>query len=152
MGVSNWSPNPDENGAADPNIPAVDGAAARNIMPFFREIMAGVAQLSSTLPSLEHKAAPDADYQVLTTDTQIGFAILTAPRTVTLPDVDAFPLGQSLFIADESGQCSVSRAITITVGPGTNDTIAGEPSIQITDRYQGIGLRRGAANVWIIAR
>lgn len=99
-----------------------------------------------------HTAAPDANYQALVTDVQIGFATLTASRTVTLPDVDVYPLGQALFIADESGQCSSTRPIIITVGSGTGDTIAGQPALQLTDAYQGIGLRRGAANVWIISR
>jgi hypothetical protein len=47
MGVSSWSTDPDKNGYADPNIPAVDGAPARKILPFFRGVMAGVAELSS---------------------------------------------------------------------------------------------------------
>lgn len=102
--------------------------------------------------SIGHTPAPDADYQALVTDVQIGFAVLTAARTVTLPDVDLYPMGQVLFIADESGQCSVDRPITVTTGAGTNDTIAGQVAIQITDAYQGLGFRRGAANVWIIAR
>ncbi|SFG88162.1 hypothetical protein SAMN05192565_1151 [Methylobacterium gossipiicola] len=102
--------------------------------------------------AIGHTPAPDADYQALVTDVQIGFAVLTAARTVTLPDVDLYPIGQVLFIADESGQCSVDRPITVTTGAGTNDTIAGQVAIQITDAYQGLGFRRGAANVWIIAR
>lgn len=102
--------------------------------------------------SIGHTAAPDANYLALVTDTQIGFATLTAPRTVVLPDVDLYPLGQVLFIADESGQCSPDRPILIVVGAGSNDTIAGQGGIQLTDPYQGIGLRRGAANIWIIAR
>lgn len=106
----------------------------------------------ATKASIGHTAAPDANYQALVTDTQIGFATLTASRTVTLPDVDTYPLGQVLFIADESGQCAVGREITIAVGVGTGDTIAGLTAIQIADAFNGIGLRRGAANVWIIAR
>lgn len=102
--------------------------------------------------SIGHTAAPDSDYQALATDVQIGFAVLTSPRTVILPDVDLYPIGQVLFIADESGQCSVDRPITVAVGAGTSDTIGGQAAIQITDAYQGIGFRRGAANLWIIAR
>jgi hypothetical protein len=152
MAVSDWSTNPDMNGLVDPAIAAVDSAPARKYMPFLRQLMAGVAGLKAGTAAIGHKAAPDADYQALVTDTQIGFAVLSAPRTVFLPDVDAYPLGQVLFIADESGQCSVDRPITISVTAGTGDTIAGQQAIQITDAYQGIGLRRGAANVWIIAR
>ena len=155
MAVSDWSTNPDLNGLVDPNIPAVDSAPARKYMPFIRQIMAGVAaiaQKQATAPFIGHTAAPDADYYVSLSDTQVGFANLSAPRTVYLPDVDAYQLGQVLFIADESGQCSVSKIITIVPTPGSGDSIAGQPAIQITDAYQGISLRRGAANVWIIAR
>lgn len=106
----------------------------------------------ATKASIGHTAAPDANYQALVTDVQIGFAVLSASRTVTLPDVDLYPMGQVLFIADESGQCSVDRPIIITVGAGTNDTIAGNTSEQLSNAYQGLGFRRGAANVWIIAR
>jgi hypothetical protein len=119
----------------------------------------GLPAALTTKATIGHTAAPDADYQALVTDTQIGFAVLTAPRTVTLPDVDLYPIGQVLFIADESGQCSEGRRITIIPGTGTGDTIAGlldsngQPDgFQIADAYNGIGLRRGAANVWIIAR
>lgn len=114
-----------------------------------------VADLASDVAgkaSLGHTPAPDADYQALSTDVQIGFLALSAPRTVYLPDVDTYPLGQVLFIADESGACSPDRPITISTGPGTNDTIAGQTGVLMTDPYQGIGFRRGAANVWIIAR
>lgn len=152
MGVLDWSTNPDQNGYSDPNIAAVDGAPARNFMPFIRRIMAGVARVDKNVVVSKYKSILDADYVALSDDTQIGFAVLSAPRTVTLPDVDLYPIGQVLFIADESGQCSVDRPITIAVGAGTNDTIAGQTAIQITDAYQGLGFRRGAANVWIIAR
>lgn len=108
--------------------------------------------LPAAFPGASYTSAPDANYQALVTDVQIGFAVLTAARTVTLPDVDLYPIAQVLFIADESGQCSADRPITITVGAGTSDTIGGQVAIQITDAYQGIGFRRGAANLWIIAR
>lgn len=121
-------------------------AATKNV-----GVTGGVASYDTTQRA-SHTAAPDASYQALISDVQIGFAVLTAPRTVTLPDVDAYPAGQVLFIADESGNCAFDRPITIMVGTGTGDTIAGQPAIQITDAYQGLGFRRGAANVWIIAR
>ncbi|WP_183667428.1 hypothetical protein [Methylorubrum rhodesianum] len=74
---------------------------------------------------------------------------LTAARTVSLPDVDTFPLGQDLVIADESGACSESLTITIIPGSGTGDTIAGDGSIVLTSPYQAVRFRRGAANLWI---
>ncbi|UMY19146.1 hypothetical protein MMB17_07555 [Methylobacterium organophilum] len=99
--------------------------------------------------AIHHTSVPDLDYHCLSTDVQIGLVALTAPRTVFLPD--RYPLGQVLFIADESGACSETLPITIQVGPGTGDSIAGQTSIQITNPYQGLGFRRGAANLWILA-
>ncbi|MCJ2112975.1 hypothetical protein MKK64_17480 [Methylobacterium sp. E-025] len=152
MSARNWSTNPDDNAFADPGIPVQDGASARTFTGSARGIMAGVALALEGIPVLGHTPVFDQNYVAQTTDTQIGFANLTVPRTVTLPDVDSYPLGQVLFIADESGQCSVDRPITIAAGVGTGDSIAGQPAIQLTDAYQGLGFRRGAANVWIIAR
>lgn len=102
--------------------------------------------------AIGHTAVPDANYTALATDVHVGFAVLSAPRTVTLPDVESFPFGQTLFIADESGSCSDTRRITITVGTGTGDKIGNQDSIDIGDPYRGVTLRRGAANVWIQSR
>lgn len=96
-----------------------------------------------------HTAVLDKNYQVLPTDVQVGMVVLTAPRVVSLPDVDTFPLGQDLVIADESGACSDALTITIQPGAGTGDTIAGATSIVLTSPYQGLRFRRGAANLWI---
>jgi len=98
------------------------------------------------------QSASDVDVIVAVTDTYIGFTDLTASRTVILPDVDTYPLGVVLFIADERGKCSVDRSIKVSVGNGTGDNIAGQPFIEMTDAYQGLGLRRGAMNVWIVSR
>ncbi|MDV2988137.1 UNVERIFIED_CONTAM: hypothetical protein Q9R58_27940 [Methylobacteriaceae bacterium AG10] len=91
----------------------------------------------------------DADYQCLATDTQVGFRTLTASRVVSLPDVDTFPLGQDLVIADESGACSDTITITVQPGAGTGDTIAGASSIILSSPYQALRFRRGTANLWI---
>jgi hypothetical protein len=99
-----------------------------------------------------HTPVVDVDYTIKIWDVQVGFMALSASRTAILPDVDSYPIGQVLFIADESGQCSADRPITIAAGAGTGDTIAGQTAILLTDAYQGLGFRRGASNVWIIAR
>lgn len=80
---------------------------------------------------------------------QVGFRTLTGPRIATLPNVDAFPLGQDLVIADESGPCSEALTITVLPNPGTSDTIDGDGSIILSDPYQAVRFRRGAANLWI---
>lgn len=105
----------------------------------------------SNAAALGHTAVADTDYQGLATDVQIGFTSLTAARTVYLPDVDTYPLGQVLFVADESGNCSETIKITIAVSAGSGDTIAGQASQTLTSPYQGQGFRRGAANLWIFA-
>lgn len=103
--------------------------------------------LANTLPAT-HTAVSDADYQCLTGDAQVGIIALTAPRTISLPDVDTFPF-RDLVIADESGSCSEALTITIQPGAGTGDTIAGASSIVLSSPYQGLRFRRGAANLWI---
>ena len=117
--------------------------------------VADVPGLSGALAAkatLNHVALADVDYVATVNDRQIGFTSLTAPHSVFLPDVDEFPLGEVLFIADECGACSPDRPIYLIPQGQTNDTIAGEPGYTMSNRYQGIGLRRGAANVWILAR
>lgn len=97
-----------------------------------------------------HTPVADLDYQCLPTDQQVGMVTLTTPRTVFLPDVDTFPLGTDLVIADESGACSDVLTITIRPGPGTDDVLGVSGGIlQLFDAYQSARFRRGAANLWI---
>ncbi|MEN3213619.1 hypothetical protein PUR23_26855 [Methylorubrum populi] len=99
-----------------------------------------------------HTPVADADYQGLPTDEQIGLVALTAPRTISLPDVDSFPLGRDIVIADESGACSDTLTITIQPGAGTGDVIGGPDgatNIVLFTPYQAARFRRGAANLWI---
>lgn len=103
--------------------------------------------LANTLPAT-HTAVSDANYQCLASDAQVGVVALTAPRTISLPDVDVFPF-RDLVIADESGACSETLTITIQPGAGTDDTIAGVASLVLTSPYQAVRFRRGAANLWI---
>ncbi|CAO4140658.1 hypothetical protein [Methylorubrum extorquens] len=97
-----------------------------------------------------HTSVSDANYQILATDVQVGVTALTAPRVLSLPNVDSFPLGQDLVIADESGACSETLTITIQPGAGTGDAI-GVPdgTIALSNPYQAVRFRRGAANLWI---
>lgn len=99
-----------------------------------------------------HTTVSDTNYQCLTTDVQVGIVSLTAARTISLPDVDSFPLGQDLVIADESGACSDTLTITIQPGASTGDIIGGPEgatTILLTSPYQAARFRRGAANLWI---
>ncbi|GAA0267167.1 hypothetical protein LNAOJCKE_2979 [Methylorubrum aminovorans] len=99
-----------------------------------------------------HTLVEDADYQCLSSDVQVGLKPLTSPRTISLPDVDLFPLGQDLVIADESGACSDVLTITIKPGPSTGDVIGGPEgaaTIVLSSPYQAVRFRRGASNLWI---
>lgn len=104
-----------------------------------------------------HTIVSDTNYQCLATDVQIGIVTLTAPRVIFLPDVDTFPLGQDLVIADESGACSDAILIKISAGAGTGDIIGGadiDPDLEagvvsLSSPYQAVRFRRGAANLWI---
>lgn len=91
----------------------------------------------------------NTNYTVLPTDVQIEVRGLTAGRTITLWDVDTFPTGQPLLIGDFDGTCSPDRPITIQVGAGTGDTIAGQTAIQIADPYGSLEFRAGITDTWI---
>lgn len=96
-------------------------------------------------------AVDDRDYQCLMDDVQVGVTALTGSRTIYLPDVDTYPPGQDLVIADESGACSETLTITIRPGAGTSDIIGGvdNSAVLLQNPYQVQGFRRGAANVWV---
>lgn len=112
---------------------------------------ASVGKAVAAAAKLGHTLVSDANYQILATDVQVGVIALTAPRVLSLPDVDSFPLGQDLVIADESGACSDTLTITIQPGPSTGDAIGGaeNSTLILFAPYQAVRFRRGAANLWI---
>lgn len=102
--------------------------------------------------NLGHTSVFDQDYAGSPSDVQVGFRTLTAPRIYSLPDVDAYPLGQDHVVADESGACSDALTITVRPGPSTGDIIGspeGAATIALSSPYQAVRFRRGAANLWI---
>ncbi|WP_345819944.1 hypothetical protein ABC766_27320 [Methylobacterium fujisawaense] len=112
----------------------------------------GITQDISAKSSRGHTTVADTNYQILTTDVDVGFTSITVPHIVKLCDVDAYPLGQDLVIGDESGTCSATNTITILVGDGTSDTIPqqSDGTIVLAYPYASVRLRRGAANIWKI--
>jgi hypothetical protein len=137
-----WGPKA---GGAWPGTPWVIQVAAYQDVPGLPDELNAKAERG-------HTPVPDANYQCLQRDVQVGMTTLTAPRTISLPDVDTFPLGQDLVIADESGACSDTLTITIQPGPGTGDIIGspeGATTFVLSSPYQAVRLRRGAANLWI---
>jgi hypothetical protein len=111
-----------------------------------------VAQIQASKAQLGHTAINDANYQVVASDVDVAFTVLTASRVVKLCDVDTYPLGQDLVIGDESGACSSTKTITIVVGDGTSDTIPqqSDGTIVLGYAFASVRLRRGTANIWKI--
>ncbi len=125
---------------ADPN------ATGRYVTP------AANARALSGKASLGHTSVFDQNYAGSASDVQVGFRTLTAPRIYSLPDLDAYPLGQDHIVADESGACSDALTITIQPGPSTGDIIGGPEgatTIVLSSPYQAVRFHRGAANLWI---
>lgn len=118
----------------------------------FGSTPASISRAAASSAQRGHTSVSDANYQCLPSDVQVGMVALSASRTIYLPDVDGFPLGQDLLIADESGSCSDDRIITIFPGLDTSDVIGTTDGIiKIFDPYQSVRLRRGASNLWIRA-
>lgn len=114
--------------------------------------LVGVGQ--DTLTALKGKVdrtrttVSDAAYTILASDVYVAMTALTVARTFTLPAASAFPVGQPLYIADESGACSAINLITVAAA-GT-DTIAGQPTMTMGAPYQRIALHSNGSNLWIV--
>ncbi|MBO1021478.1 hypothetical protein IPV08_16070 [Methylobacterium sp. SD274] len=66
MGVQAWSRDPDENGRADPTIPATDGAAARDYQRGQRAVMAGIRRFADDVGGAIVSGGIDDAYTVQT--------------------------------------------------------------------------------------
>jgi len=93
-------------------------------------------------------AVANAFYTALVTDRLIAYTSLSAAQTVTLPAASAYPPGQQLVIADESGACSATD--TITVSRAGSDTIDGATSAVIATAYGYLALESNGSNAWTI--
>lgn len=88
----------------------------------------------------------DAAYTALMTDRMVAYTALSAARVVTLPASSTFPLGTRLLVVDETGNCSVTKTLTITAS-GT-DVIDGAASAVINQAYGFIGLESNQSGDW----
>jgi hypothetical protein len=88
----------------------------------------------------------DAAYTILATDRMVAYTALTAARVVTLPTSSLFPLGTRLLIVDETGNCSVTKALTITTN-GT-DVIDGAATTVVNQAYGFIGVESNQSGRW----
>lgn len=90
----------------------------------------------------------DAAYSALSTDRLIAYTALTAARAVALPAAAAFPLGEILWIVDETGNSTNVK--TITANANGSDTIVGSASAVISGPYGIIGLESNGSNAWTV--
>lgn len=132
------------------------GSAALQAASAFAAAVHGhaIGDVTGLLTALAAKAAigrravADAAATILATDAYVALSTLTAPRTLTLPAASAYPQGQPLYVADESGACSATNLITIAAA-GT-DTIAGQASITIGSAFQKVVLHSNGTNLWAV--
>jgi hypothetical protein len=90
----------------------------------------------------------DAAYAAVATDRLIAYSALTAARVVSLPTSSAYPAGTRLLILDETGNCSVTKTLTIT--PNGGDTIDGAAAAVVNQAYGFIGIESNQAGQWTI--
>ncbi len=102
----------------------------------------------SEVQSNSRTAVSDAAYSALVTDRMIAYSALTAARVVTLPASSAFPTGSRLLLVDESGNCSVTK--TLTLAAAGADTIDGAASAVANQAYGFIGVESNGAGKWTI--
>ena len=93
-------------------------------------------------------AVSDAAYTALVTDRLIAYTALTAARVVTLPASSAYPTGTRLLIVDETGNCSVTKTLTITSN-GT-DAIDGAALAVVNEAFGFIGIESNGAGAWTV--
>lgn len=135
-------PGPSNIGAAQINDAS---AVGRNIV---KATDASAVRTLLSLPSIGRHAVNDTNYSVAAADTYVALTALTAPRTITLPFADAYPLGQALWIADESGACSTEAPIIVAAAGGT--TIAGQPNVVLASPFQKLAFHSNGTNLWTI--
>ncbi|GJE38546.1 hypothetical protein [Methylobacterium persicinum] len=109
---------------------------------------AAAARAALGVPSIGRSAVNDTNYPVKATDTYVGVAALTAPRTLTLPPAATYPPGQPLCIADESGACGTSNPIIIAAAG--QDSIGSEPNVTMQSPYQKAVLHSNGSNLWTL--
>jgi hypothetical protein len=90
----------------------------------------------------------DAAYTALVTDRMVAYNALTAARVITLPASSAYPTGTRLVVIDESGNCSVTK--TLTLNAAGADTINGAASAVVNQAYGFIGLESDETGHWTI--
>lgn len=96
----------------------------------------------------QRRAVADAAYTATQGDSIVAYTALSAARIVTLPAASAYPLGQRLTVADESGSCSGTN--TITLARAASDTINGATSQVISLAYGYCAVESDGVSKWTI--
>lgn len=128
---------------------AVTSPTAYKIYRFEGLPSSAVAALVSNLMATTapvRTAVTGSSYQALSTDRNIAVTSLSAPTAIFLPAASSFPIGTSLTIFDETGDCSKTNTIQVigTVG----DLIDGQPSLAITVPLGAFTLQTNSAGKW----
>ncbi|KQP82848.1 hypothetical protein [Methylobacterium sp. Leaf117] len=109
---------------------------------------AAAVRAALSVAAFSRAAVQDTNYAVKVADTYVGLAKLTAPRTITLPAANAYPQGQPLYVADETGDCSTDRSIIVTAAG--SDTIVGQPNQIIASPYGKFAFHSNGTNLWTV--
>ncbi len=112
---------------------------------------AGTMQVTASL--LRAIVGQDADWSIPGTTTHVVVPSPTASRAWSLPDVDGYPYGQDLVIADEGKFLGGAYTVTLIPLAGSGDSIRDYPSgIVMQDAGATVRLRRGLlSDTWILA-
>jgi hypothetical protein len=100
----------------------------------------------SEVPNVSRHAVSDTNYTALRTDRLIAYTAITAARTVSLPTAASYPVGTLLIVADETGNCSSSKTITLSAN-GT-DAIDGSSSFVLEAAYAAVAIQSNGAGAW----
>jgi hypothetical protein len=93
-------------------------------------------------------AVSDVAYTALFTDRLVAYTTLTAARVVTLPASSAYPTGTQLLVVDETGNCSMTK--TITLAAAGSDTINGAASAVVNVAFGRVAVESNQAGQWTI--
>jgi Major tropism determinant N-terminal domain len=108
---------------------------------------APAAKLSEVITN-SRAAVSDAAYTVLPADRMVAYTALTAARVVTLPASSAYPTGTRLIVIDETGNCSVTK--TLTVNAAGSDAIDGTALAVVNQAFGFVGFESNGAGHWTI--
>lgn len=105
------------------------------------------ASARAALDIARRTAVSNADYTIIATDKVVAqTGTMTAARTFTLPAASAYPAGEELIVIDQSGTVNFANNITIT--RTSSDTIDGETSMSIAQKYGILVLISDGVSKW----